>query len=219
MRWCVVILSLLISSTEALAICPEDVLILPYHGTSATAEPEFDITSPAGDWVRGDHRTGIYSLHHMGTLAGTALIARDRFEVTGVPPGTMVSVTAKLLIEGWATTGSCGGTGCCGELDVFLKEGTDSSVVALYGQTFAGQADFSGSVSIDLNFFAGTPRDLEVKMVGHRCPGGSHTVDGTVRLVFIGSDPQAAVVSCKGFGPSAVPVRTRSWGEIKTLYR
>jgi len=72
---------------------------------------------------------------------------------------------------------------------------------------------------LPVTFTAGTPVVLEAQMWARRCPGGAHTVDATGAIVFDGTDPNAAIVSCKGFGPQAVPVRHRSWGSLKAFYR
>jgi hypothetical protein len=188
-------------------------------GPLTTSAPIFDITSADGSWIRGDHRIGQYSLHHSGYLAPTDVVARDRFEVTGFPAGTQVSVTLRLLVEGRTYTEGCAGTGCCGYLVATVRAGADTGAVTLVGHTFGGRADFSGAVEVPVMLVAGIPLDLEVEMFARRCPGGAHTVDATGRIVFDGTDEEAAVVSCKGFGPIAVPVRRRTWGELKTIYR
>lgn len=216
---CLAGLCLTIASVPVLAQCPESALRFPASGPLTTSEQTFDITSTDGSWIRGDHRIGEYSLHHSGYLAPTDIVARDRFEVTGVPSGTPVSVTLRLLIRGWTHTDGCGGGGCCGLLAATVRAGTDSASVTLHGNTFGGRADFDGAVEVPVTLIAGTPRDLEVEMFARRCPGGAHTVDATGHIVFDGTDKDAAVVSCKGFGPTTVPARWRSWGELKTIYR
>jgi hypothetical protein len=111
---CLAALSLSIASSPAVAQCRASTLQFPSLGPLPTSQQSFDVTSPDNSWIRGDHRTGAYSLHHSGHLAPTDVVARDPFDVT---------------------------------------------------------------------------------------------------------DANAAIVSCNGFGPRPVPVRRRSWGEVKAIYR
>lgn len=213
-------LTLTLAPAAARAQCPESSYKFPTLGPLTTGEPTFDVDNVSdGTWVKGDHTTGVYSLHHNGSLSSTAIVARDRFDVTGVPPGTAVPVTMRLVVDGWAYTPGCGATGCCGTLTAWIRTGTDTSLVSLFGQTFLGRADFSGAVEVPVTFIAGTPRELEIEMSARRCAGGNHTVDATGRVSFDGSDPDAKVASCKGYGPRSVPALRRSWGELKLLYR
>lgn len=200
--------------------CPSSTLRFPTLGSDvSTIAPSYEVTSPDLSWIRGEHAAGEYSLHHSGYLAPTVVTARDRFDVTGVPPGTPVTVLATFEITGWAYTDGCGATGCCGMLVATIRAFPDTAVTTLVGYTYSGRADFSGAVAVPVTFVAGTPRDIEVEMSARRCPGGAHTVDATGRIQFVGTDPNALVVSCKGFGPTAVPARRSSWGRLKTLYR
>lgn len=216
---CLAVIQLAIVSSPALAGCPESTLLFSSLGPLATTEQTFDISSPDGSWIRGDHRIGRFSLHHSGSLAPTVITARDRFNVTGVPPGTKLDVILRFLIEGWTFTNGCGGTGCCGLLVATIRVGPDTASINMIGHTFGGRADFSGAVEVPISLTAGTPRNLEVEMSARRCAGGAHTVDATGRIVFVGTDENALVVSCKGFGPIAVPVRQTSWGRLKMIYR
>jgi ferredoxin len=205
-------------SAPAIAQCPSSTVTLPTGASSTTLEQTFDFTD-GPDWGQGDHAVGVFSLHNAGSLAPTVVTARDRFDVTGVPAGTPVSVLAVFEIAGWAYTTGCGGSGCCGTLAAAIRAGPDSAKDEFVGNTFSGSADFSGAVVVPLTLVAGTPRDIEFQMSGRRCPGGAHDVEATGTIRFIGDDPNAMVTSCKGFGPIAVPVRRSSWGRLKTLYR
>lgn len=192
---------------------------------SSTQGPALTTTAPtfydstACGVVEGDHQAGRYRIHNCGTLAPTVVTARDAFDVAGVPAGTEVSVIVRFRVEGWAYTGGCGASGCCGYCRVAVRAGTDSATTSLIGHTFSGRADFSGEVDLPVVLTAGTPLELEVELYGRRCPGGAHSVDATGQVVFQGSDPNVIVVSCKGFGPAAVPVAHRSWGRLKTIHR
>jgi hypothetical protein len=102
---------------------------------------------------------------------------------------------------------------------VTVRAGTESVNTTLHGNTFSGRADFSGVVELPIVLTAGTPSEVEVQLYARRCPGGAHTVDAAGQVVFDGTDPNAQVVSCKGFGATPVPVLRRSWGSLKTIYR
>ena len=206
-------------ASPAPAQCPESLLNFPSPGPFTTTAPTFDMTSPDLSWILGDHRAARYSLHHSGFLSPTVLVARDRFDVTGVPLGTAVSAQVSFVVDGWAFTDHCGGSGCCGTLTAIIRSGADSSEVGLVGVTFGGRSDFSGVVQIPVTLVAGTSLDIEVEMRARRCAGGSHTVDATGSLVFNGTTANAVVTSCKGFGPRSVPVRHSTWGGLKAIYR
>ena len=216
---CLAFVGVCVVADAAHAQCPETTLQFPYLGTLTVATPTFDVNSPDTGWIRGDHHTGEFSLHHCGSLSPTVCRALDRYDVTGVPPGTLVPVTVRLSIDAFAETGGCGGSGCCGFLRATVRAGRDTATAAGVGQTFGGRAGFQLDVEVPITMIAGTPREIEIEMYSRRCAGGAHTVDGTGRLEFVGTDPDAAVKSCKGFGPYAVPVRGFSWGSLKTLYR
>jgi len=209
------LLALSLCANPSLAQCPASATQGPSLTTTA---PTFYDSTSCGI-VEADHTVGRYRIHNCGTLSPTVLTARDRFDVTGVPAGTEVSVILRFLVEGWAYTGGCGASGCCGSCRVAIRAGTDSAVVYLSGHTFSGRADFSGVAELPVVLIAGTPRDLEVELQGRRCAGGAHSVDATGQVVFDGTDPNVLVVSCKGLGPVAVPVRSRTWGGLKTMYR
>lgn len=221
-RAVLVLLALLVAfaGSPARAQCPATSLTFPALGSEvATSAPTFDVTSTDGSWARGDHRTGIYSLHHSGYLAPTDVIARDLVDVTGVPVGTPVSVNAKVWVQGWAYTTGCGGSGCCGRLVATARSGTDAMATTLIGSSYVGRGDFSGGVLVPIIIVAGTPREVEVEMLANRCPGGSHTVDATGQVYFEVTNPLVTVISCKGFGSITVPVLRRSWGHLKASYR
>ena len=219
-RSCVQGMFLLCVATPALAQCPSSTFRFPTVGSEQNVDaPTFAGTGEEGSWVRGDHRIGQFSLHHSGFLSPTVIVARDRYDVTGVAPGTPVNVKLRFHIDGWTYTDGCGGTGCCGMLVATARSFPDTAQATLIGHTFSGRQDFSGEVEVPVTLVAGTPRDLEVEMYGRRCAGGAHTTDATGRIIFEGLDQNAVVVSCKGFGPMPVPTQRRSWGEIKVIYR
>lgn len=205
----------LASPSPAGAACPASSTQAPALTTTA---PMFYDSSACGV-VAGDHLRGSYRIHNCGTLSPTVVTARDAFDVTGVPAGTEVSVTLRVLVKGWAYTDGCGASGCCGLCVAVARAGADTAITTMSGHTFGGRADFSGAVELPVLLTAGTPRPLEVELYGRRCAGGAHSVDATAQVVFEGSDPNALVISCKGFGPTAVPVMPRSWGRMKLLYR
>lgn len=212
-------LTALLAAPAARAQCPSTTLTVVGLGTQSTNEKYFDVTYSELSWVQGDHRTGQYSLQQPGSLGPNVITARDGFDVIGVPAGTPVDVILAFVIEGSATTLGCGGGGCCGSLVATVRAGPDTANATFIGQTWSGTATFGGAVVLPVTLTAGTPRNLEVEMYARRCPGGSHTVEASGRIVFQGTNPDAYVVSCKGYGPKTIPVLRRSWGELKTIYR
>ena len=209
-----------VAESPALAQCPASTLTFPTPGSEVTTSaPTFDVTSTDGCWVRGDHHTGVYSLHHDGYLAPTDVVARDLIDVTGVPVGTPVSVNVRVLVQGWVYTTGCSGAGCCGTLVATARSGTDSMATQMGATSYVGRGDFSGAVLVPIVIVAGTPREVEVEMWSRRCPGGAHTVDATGQVTFEVINPSVTVTSCKGFGSTTLPVHRWSWGRIKLSYR
>lgn len=209
------VLTWLATASPVLADCPASTTQAPALATTA---PGFYDSTSCGV-VEGNHVAGRYRIHNCGSLTPTVVTARDAFDVTGVPEGAEVNVVLSFVVEGWAYTGSCGASGCCGLCRVTVRAGADSATTTLIGHTFGGRADFRGGVALPVTLTAGTPRDLEVEILGRRCAGGAHSVDATGQVVIEGSDPNAFVVSCKGFGPTAVPAVRRTWGGLKTMHR
>ena len=212
-------LALLLLAGRADAQCPASALTFPSIPQFLVNAAVFDTTSPDGGRIRADLHTLEFFLHHPGSLSPTDLVARDRYDVTGVPPGTPVPVTVHFDIVGFAHTEGCGGTGCGGELVATLRAGAASSQGTFFGYSFVGRGDFSGRVDLPVTLVAGVPVVLEFELWSRRVPGGSHTVDANGRVSFEGADPNATIVSCQGYGPRTVPVEGTSWGRLKRIYR
>jgi len=86
-RWGVVGVVLLGAAPPVPAQCPASTIGLPYSGSEQTETPTFEGADDGG-WVRGDHLVGQYTLHYDGSLSPTVIVARDRYDATGVTPGS-----------------------------------------------------------------------------------------------------------------------------------
>jgi hypothetical protein len=207
--------------TIACAQCPSDSLVMASGAVLLTADPTFrDSLSESSGWATGDHREGVFTTYNPGMLSPTAVFLRDRYDVTGVPVGTVVSLTAMVVVQGTVYTSGCAGSGCCGTCTGTLRSGADTFQGSGSGATFTGSASFSFPLMIPFTIVAGTPRDLELELSSRRCPGGSHTVTAVATLGFGNVGDGMQVTSCKGYGGTGpTPARPTTWGRLKTIYR
>jgi len=162
---------------------------------------------------------GTLRVHHWGGLGTSTVHATDRFDVTGVPPGTDVVVEVRMYVGGWAATDGCGGTGCAGLVTGTIT--TPEQTVSQYGigATFGGIAGFSFWVVSNVSLVAGAPVPITFALEGKRSPGGSHSADGLGTYTFHGLPEGAKIVSCQGYLDPSVPALPSSWGSIKAAYR
>ena len=208
---------LLPAASPTLAACP--VSNVGLHGLLVVlADAAFDSTD-GGCSARWDLPNGTVQMSQPGFLNATWAEGVDTFDVTGVPMGTPVALTAQLVVDGSVFTLGCGGTGCTGSLSMRLMSG------ALVDETSYNLHMFSGSQAVHdvrnlpLTIVAGTPVQIRYQVSGRRGAGGSHGSEGIGRLSFLGAPDGATVVSCQGYSSTAVPARRTSWGAIKTIYR
>jgi len=200
------------------APCPESVVLLYGAPPASNTAAAFDTANFAGSggW---DMPAGLVHMYSTGTLTGVTTAVFDDFDVTGVPPGTVVNVLATLTVDGAVWTDGCGGTGCGGFYWVWFRHGTDSLSVVQSDHLFTGRADHHDVIQLPVTFTAGQPEQLSIRAHGQRSPGGAHYSEATCVLTFSGLPQGADVVSCKGYSGAVVPVRTNSWGRLKTMYR
>lgn len=210
-------LSLAPGTGSAFAPCP------PGAFTSAgvtTASPAavFDTTTFFGEGA-WDMTAGRVYMQQYASLGGVTVDAFDDFDVTGVAPGTPVTVYAILEVDGAVWTPGCGASGCSGMYEVTFRHGQDSLVVNRFGHFFTGRADFHDAMQLTIPIVAGSPERIEIRVFGRRSPGGNHwsEADGTLRFVI--QEPGVGITSCKGFAGAVVPSRPSTWGRLKTLYR
>lgn len=188
------------------------------YPTSLAEAAVFDTVGPSGEG-RWDMTAGRVLMRQNGGLGGVLVVACDDFDVTGVPPGTVVNVLAKLVVDGSIWTPGCGASGCYGRYVVTLRHGDDSLVVFRYAHLYTGSAAYHDEIQILVPITAGTPERIELRAYGRKDPGGSHGSEADCVLSFTGLDEGVGVTSCKGFAGTIVPALPSSWGRLKTLYR
>lgn len=188
------------------------------YPTSLSDAAVFDTVATQGEG-RWDMTGGRVYMRQNGSLGGVLVVAYDDFDVTGVPPGTVVNVLAKLSVNGSIWTPSCGASGCYGRYVVTLRHGNDSLVVFRYVHLYSGSVTYQDEIQILVPITAGTPERIEVRAYGRRDPGGSHGSEADCVLSFTGLDEGVGVTSCKGFAGTIVPALPTSWGRLKNRYR
>lgn len=206
------------AAARAAAPCPPSTFSVYGTATSLSSDAVFDTSTFAGSggWDMPAGRVRMYST---GTLGGVTTTVFDDFDVTGVPPGTVVDVLATLTVDGAVWTNGCGGSGCAGWYEVRFRHGSDSLSVLHAVSLFSGRSDFHDVIQLLVRITAGQPERISIRAHGQRSPGGAHESEATSVLSFGGLPEGAGIVSCKGFAGAIVPVRTNSWGRLKTFYR
>lgn len=212
-----VLLACVLPAPLRAAPCPDSYVSIGIP-SSITAAAVFDTSGWTGE-ARWNIPAGNVYMYSTGSLAGTTVDVFDDFDVTGVAPGTVVNVLATLTVDGAVWTDGCGGSGCAGWYSVWFRHGSDSLEVLHADGMFSGRIDHHDVVQLRVPITAGTPERLEIRARGARSPGGSHQSEANAVLSFTGLDEGVGVTSCKGFAGTVVPVRTNSWGRIKTMYR
>ncbi len=228
-RWVTLLgtLAMLVIATGARAQdCPESLgSFVTVAGWFSTAAAVFDTStgmsgSESGARVRFDFPAGELEVYRCCGLGVTATRAIDRFDVTGVPPGTPVVARADLVIDGMILGLGCGASGCYGDLRGTVTQGTTSYQLLLTAQvTTVDSVQASGLVPLVVTFVAGAPLTIEFMLEAYRAAGGNNGAHGIGRIRFTGLPAGVGVVSCKGYRQTSVATRAESWGRVKTRYR
>ena len=140
------------------------------------------------------------------------------FDVTGVPLGTPVDGTLQFQLD-LRTLQDCGGSGCG-----MRFQGT----VALPGDSVMADANLIGptlgprtvmtTISLPIHFVAGTPVTAQFFLDYGTGPGQTGAqADGTGAWSVAGLPPGVRAISATGF--DVTPVRPKSWGALKAIYR
>ena len=170
--------------------------------------------------VEYDLVDGTLGIVHPGSLSPTSVVARDLFDVTGIAPGTKVTVTVTLDAQGTISTPGCGGSGCGGTLEASIDVGGGHAVEQAPRTVFAaGSVPVAVTPSLSIVIVAGMPLLVELGMRGMRAPGGNHTVAATAVYRFTGLPPGAGLVSCRGYVGAPTPAAPVTWGRLKAAYR
>lgn len=213
--WEPVLLAALLLTTHAPAgaQCPASVVQLDFvGGPVATMASLFDSTSatqPAR--VTFDRTLGRLAIS--GVSGGRFLLSArvlDRFDVTGVPHGTPVTVNLEFRPFGQAT--SCTGHGCGAEFTGVVRAGADSLVGDASGEG-GGTRVLPPLLSLPVTLIAGSPAEVQFYLVFATGPAGGGTVDAGATWGCVGLPPGARVISCSG--GDVTPSRTGSWGALK----
>jgi len=202
--------------------CPQSVMRLNSTSTFTSTEPVFDslLVTPFGSFrTTYDLLQGTVHMDQCCSLNGAEVTASDLFDLSGVPPGTVVSGTVEFTVDGAVSTTACGGTGCSGSYGAVLRHGdvTDSRSYSIH--LFNGREEHHDVLVIPLTLTAGQPERVDFNLWGHRNVGGSHASEATGVYRFRGFGSGVRVVSCQGAGAQVTPVRRPSWGALKAIYR
>jgi hypothetical protein len=181
-----------------------------YSGSLAgsfTCNEGGNIHQTATSFVTYNLVTGWVEVDATGTLicrAFSNFTTHDIFTLTGPAPGIPISFRAEL--RAFASVSGFGSA------SVMLREGASNSS--------PGSVLGSSTVGITITASPGSTFDLYIagSAFGGGGAGGGAGVDAG--LGFPDLPPGYLLQSCQGFvAGGAVPVRTTSWGKLKTLYR
>ena len=204
------------------ADCPTNGIEKPGF-TYSSVSPTYQ-TTPVTSWGRTvydgwDLTSGVVRIHHWGGLGNSVVHASDLYDVTGVAPGTKVTVILRMDVAAWAATDGCGGTGCAGYVGGQITTPEQTRYRYGIGSTFGGLVGFGFYVDTPLTLTAGTPVPVSFMIEAHRTAGGNHEADGVGTFRFLGLSNGQAVVSCQGYRDPSTPALPASWGGVKALYR
>ncbi len=170
---------------------PYDGYLLDWH------YGRFRIWTTSGAWPVGDD---------WGT-------ARDDFKIIGLPPGTPLMFSVRLLVrhQAFAYDG-----GSFSQSTTSLTVGDQSSSV--YLETPPGASmPLEEVVTVQVSKAAGELFRIQVDQHVISTLGG--LADVWCALEFADLPPDAVVASCQGWGDPPVAARPTTWGRLKAIYR
>ena len=153
-------------------------------------------------------------------VASIETVHEDDFTLIGIAPGTPFTLTATARFTGRVTSngapppiGEGEGASITGRLRDAL--GNEAPTGISVGGT--GDLTLDQTVALPVTGTAGTP--FRLRLSGEALTkAGFASIQGV--LTFAGLPAGASVISCRGYSSAMpVPVRTATWGAIKTLYR
>ena len=220
----VVFLLVSILAGPAFSACPPSDLSFGNPEPFTSTESALDSNVVSGGEVSGrvayDLLAGTLTLVHGGGLSETFVVARDLYDISGVPAGTPVLVTVELAARGMVSSPGCGGAGCHGVLTgAIAAEGERVEQVAIGTVFQPGQVPVEVAPRQVVRLVAGAPTLIAFELRGRRTPGGNHRVEAGGTFRFLGLPPGASIVSCQGFTGSPTPTASASWGRVKASYR
>jgi hypothetical protein len=146
---------------------------------------------------------------------------RDRYDITGLPPGTVVPLTAILDVNGYVeSAGICTADGCSGTFGARIGDPfswyAEQSVSV--GQT--GRSDLVTQLQFPFSITVGQPSLVQYQIYYFATATGlGHGGIGQATFSFSGLPAGATLVSCNGYSAQPTPTRATSWGRLKTIYR
>jgi hypothetical protein len=141
----------------------------------------------------------------------------DDFTLIGIPAGTPFTFTARARFTGRAVSSGAPGDGDGAIITGRLRDafGNEAATGTSVGETNEHFVD--DTVALTVSGVAGTPFRLRFTAETYAIRAEA-TLQG--ELSFAGLPAGASLTSCRGYNSAApVPVRTTTWGAIKTLYR
>jgi hypothetical protein len=211
---------LALSHAAAQSACPSSEFSLSSAAVTTTSAASLD-TSYFANRLQYDLVAGTLNLSYCCSLSPTYMIVRDSYDVTGVPPGTPVSLVVAVPVSGEIyDSGGCGGSGCSGHFLASIRRGAEYTRYTFDSPALFNGAriSFSDVVQLPFTIVAGQPETLEFEFWARRSPGGSHGTIASGTIQFAGLSVGQSVISCQGYaGPT--PVHRSSWGALKSHYR
>lgn len=213
------------SASAAADECPASVVWFYWHGhggDSMTSAPVYDSTFTLGPYGDHAHVTFDRSLARLSVSATGALWAGarvvERFDVTGVPPGTPVVATLVYRLDG-AVTNNCGGGGCGVYYEGTLACGADSvsADANLPGPCDSCNEYLAATLTLPVTVVAGVPFEAAFTLGYHTSFVGWGDAQGVGFYGVVGLPPGVRAIACTGVG--VTPVRRSTWGAVKTMYR
>jgi len=206
------------AAEAAFGTCPSSQASMRNAGVATLVASVFDSTTTDGYHVSYDLPAGHVFTAQPGCLCGAWVEATDLFDVTGVPAGTSVPLTAILTMDG-TVSGPCVPQ-CGGDVDCRISSGAVQDTKFIQVPDPPGPASVHDVASIPVSIVAGTPVEIRYYVHGQRSVGGDNSTITTGQLSFTGLPKGAVVVSCQGFSSAgATPARPMNWGALKAIYR
>jgi len=212
---------LLTRPAVAQVACPADSMDLGGYGlfTSDAARFDSSLTYFGTFRVAYDLPAGTVDFSQCCRFFTTYVQATDVYDVSGVPPGTTVSLVVQLTVDGSVSTTLCGGSGCSGTYGAVLTHGSSTDYVTHSPTVYSGSVAFHDVLQLPVMIVAGQPEPITFRLSGQRSPGGSHASEAHGVIGFTGLPPGVGITSCQGYAGTVTPARHTSWGRLKTLYR
>ena len=204
--------------------CPASVLTYwtRFHGgDSYIPAATFDTTivNIDGDTTRVsfDHATAHVALNAVGGVwAGVRVL--ERFDVSGVPVGTLVHATISLSLEGEVfNAGGVGGGDT--NFTATLAGATDSVATdeTIPGPCYGCTKPVATTLTLPVTITAGTPVDVAFALLYHQTPAGMGRATIAGLYGVSGLPPGVRAAECSA--SDVTPVRRESWGRLKAAYR